>query len=109
MSQEKRQSHRSPIELAASFGIPESLPDTEEAQTLDVSAGGFCISSPTMIPDNHPFFLAVDLNNNEQVTIQVKAVWSKPQGDAFRVGVQIVDDQNSSDVQTFLKFYNALQ
>ena len=107
MSKNKRKSERSPIELAASYGIPQDLPDTEEAQVKDVSAGGFCIYSPKKIPEGKAFILAVDLDNNEQITVTVKAVWCQPEEERFRVGVQIMEE-NSPDLKRFLEFYNSL-
>ena len=107
MGVEQRQSERSPIELAASYGIPEEIPETEEAKVQNISAGGFCIYSPKQIKNNQEFLLAVDLDHADQITVKVKSVWCQEEGEQYRVGVQIIDEQ-TPDVNRFLEFYQSI-
>jgi len=103
MSKEKRSFERSPIELAASFGLPE---DEQTGQIIDISAGGFCINSPSKQRIGSEIRLAIELDDEERITVTVKVAWcNKDEVDeSYRVGVQILPNR-SPDFERFYQFY----
>lgn len=109
MMQNKRAYQRSPIELAASFGIEEDLPYTQEATVVNISSGGFGFFTHEPIKPGKNILLCVDLENGEQTTIKVNSVWCKAVGDSgrFIVGVKIAESRGR-DLERFLEFYTAL-
>ena len=88
---EKRQKRRSPIELAASYGIGEDLRPGREAKISNMSSGGFCFTSDDNLKVGEKIQLAVDLETAEDVLITVKVVWVKKSGhnEKYTIGVQI--------------------
>ena len=106
MPAERRVYQRHPIELAASYGMPEDKNYAEKSTIINISGGGFCISSKEKLDVGKELQLAVKINNQEYVMIDVKVAWIKQLGDTseYRVGVQIVDS-TGSDFDRFLDFY----
>lgn len=107
--QNKRVYQRSPIELAASFGIPEELPYTQEATVVNISSGGFGFFTHEPIKPGRNILLCVDLENGAHSTIKVRSVWCKAVGDSgrFMAGVQIIET-DGPDFERFLDFYTSL-
>ncbi|MBP9853303.1 MAG: PilZ domain-containing protein [Candidatus Omnitrophica bacterium] len=105
----KRINQRSPIEMAASFGIPEDLPYTQEATIVNVSSGGFGFFTHEPIKAGKDILLCVDLGDDTLATIKVKSAWCKAVGDSgrFMVGVQILEGEGP-DYERFLEFYTSL-
>lgn len=102
---EKRIYERSPIELAASYGIPEAVDLNEAARVVNISEGGFCFLSSKKIPSGEKFDLCVELDDNESVTLEVKAVWNKKMDRKYMIGVKILNS-TGADYEKFLSFYN---
>jgi len=104
---EKRDKQRSPIELAASFGIPHDSPAIQTALVINMSSGGFCFYSKEKIKIGSIIKLVVDLSPSEKVQVNVKTIWiNELQGlEKYMVGVQIIDTAGS-DLEKFLQFYS---
>lgn len=104
---EKRIYQRSPIELAASYGIPED-DVSESATVINISQGGFCISSPHEIKPGKKLTLDVELESSEHVTVNVESVWAKRVGDTgnYQIGVRVTNSEGD-EFDKFLDFYTA--
>lgn len=90
---EKRGTKRTPIELAASYGVPELEMEAQESLLLDVSKGGFCISSTKDIKVGTRLILQIEASPQKQVETTVKVVWSQlaDGGIHYLIGVQLID------------------
>jgi len=104
---EKRTNQRSPIELAASYGIGEDPRPGREAKVNNISSGGLCFTSESKIKVGEEIELAVDLDTVEDVRILVKVVWVKKEesGGKYIIGVQITEKEGP-DFDRFIEFYN---
>ena len=104
---EKRIEQRSPIELAASYGMEEDLGPERAAKINNISSGGFCFASDTKLNVGEKIQLAVDLGAWKDVNMTVKVVWmSRNQEDGkYIVGVQI-EEKKGPDFERFIKFYS---
>ena len=104
---EKRIEKRSPIELAASYGIEDDPRPEREAKINNMSSGGFCFASDNKLKVGERIQLAVDLDTVEEVVVNVKVVWvNKDQsGDKYIVGVQI-EEKEGPGFERFIEFYN---
>ena len=103
---EKRANIRSPIELAASYGIGEDPRPEREAKISNISSGGFCITSEIQLKIGQIVNLAIDLDTTEDVIISVKVVWVK-QGKTkkkFIIGVRIIE-KDSPEFERFIEYY----
>lgn len=76
VSQERRKLPRLPIELAASYGMPEEALTMFETRITDVSMGGFCIQSRTKLERGKKMQLVFEIDGKDCV-ISVKVVWEK--------------------------------
>jgi len=105
---ERRSSRRSPIELAASFGIGEDPRPEKEVKINDISAGGFCFNSENKLKVGQVISVAIDLSTSEQIVVNVVIVWVKEIAEAkqFRVGAQFLETEGP-DFEKFLSFYNS--
>ena len=88
---EKRILKRSPIELAASYGIPEDSLVMQEAKITNVSFGGFSFNSNEEMKVGQVIQLAVELDAENQVVIPVKVKWQNFDAATklYQVGVSI--------------------
>lgn len=104
---EKRQHQRSPIELAASYGIGEDNRPGRGAKINNVSSGGFCITSDDKLRIGEQVQLVVDLDTVEEVMITVKVIWVKKneQNGKYIVGVAF-EEKEGPDFERFMDFYN---
>ncbi|MEK7375686.1 MAG: PilZ domain-containing protein [Candidatus Margulisiibacteriota bacterium] len=104
---DKRVYIRSPIELAASFGIGEDSRPEREAKINNISSGGFCFTSEIKLRIGQEIDLAVDLDTMDEVVISVKVVWIKQAGSEkkYVVGVQIIEKEGPG-FDRFIEFYN---
>ena len=105
--QERRNKTRSPIELAASYGIQEDYTkDSQRATIINISSGGFCFSSTYKHKIGDEILLAIELDKGDEVQLPVRIVWSKPVGDESRFlnGVQIIEAEGP-EFEEFLNFY----
>ena len=104
---EKRIEKRSPIQLAASFGIEEDPRPEREVKIKNVSSGGFCFSSDHKLRIGERLQLAVDLDTIEEVIITVKVAWVKKDKDKenYEIGVQIVEKEGPA-FERFVEYYN---
>ncbi len=100
---EKRQHERSPIELAASFGIP---PDERvSGVTRDVSVGGLCIISAKKLKVDEIIEISIELEDDQSASVEARVCWCEPhENDTFRVGVQ-VQESDTPDYQKFRQIY----
>lgn len=103
---EKRINKRSPIELAASYGIGEDPRPEREAKIQNISSGGFCLTSDYKIGTGDEIELVIDLDTSSDVIIFVKAVWVRKteNGKQYTIGVQIVEKEGP-DYDQFIEYY----
>ncbi len=104
---EKRVKKRSPIELAASYGIGEDPRPEREAKINNISFGGFSLTSDHALKVGQEIELAVDLDRADDVIIAVKVVWVKEveKDKKYTNGVQIIE-KTGEDYDHFVEFYN---
>jgi Tfp pilus assembly protein PilZ len=104
---EKRTNKRSPIELAASFGIGEDPRPEREAKIHNVSSSGFCLTSDHKMRIGDEIELVIDLDTSNDVMIFVKVVWVKKieNSKQYTVGVQILEKEGP-DYDQFIEYYN---
>ncbi len=105
---EKRQDKRSPIELAASYGIGEDPRPEREAKISNISSSGFCFTSDHKLRVGEKIHLVVDLDTTEDITMAVKVVWvnASSQSGRYMIGVQI-DEKEGPGFERFTEFYNS--
>lgn len=105
---EKRQDRRSPIELAASYGIGEDPRPEREAKINNMSSGGFCFTSDSKLKVGERIQLAVDLDTKEDIIVMVKVVWvnKSDQNGKYIIGVQI-EEKEGPGFDRFIEFYNS--
>jgi Tfp pilus assembly protein PilZ len=103
---EKRAYIRSPIELAASYGIGEDPRPDREAKINNISSGGFCFSSEIPLRVGQEINLAIELDTSDEAIISVKVVWIKKMDSnkKFVVGVQIIEKEGPG-FERFIEFY----
>ena len=106
MMDNRREHQRSPIELAASFGVPDDPRISKEVKINNISAGGFSFLSTEKLKIGTKLRLAIDLSPQENVLIAVKVVWVKenPLTGLNAIGVQIVESIGPH-LDKFLDFY----
>ena len=104
---EKRTEKRSPIELAASYGIGEDSRPEREAKIYNMSSGGFCFTSDSKLRVGEEIQLAVALDTTDEVIITVKVVWVKKNDNnkKYTIGVQIIEKEGPG-FDRFMAFYN---
>ncbi len=105
---EKRQDKRSPIELAASYGVGEDPRPEREAKINNMSSGGFCFTSDSKLKVGERIQLAVDLDTTEDIIVMVKVVWvnKSEQNGKYTIGVQI-EEKEGPGFDRFIEFYNS--
>ena len=105
---EKRLNQRSPIELAASYGIGEDPRPEREAKIYNVSSGGFCLTSDHKMGIGDGIELVIELDTMNDVMIYVKVVWVKKieNRKQYTIGVQIIEKEGP-DYDQFMEFYNS--
>ena len=103
---EKRVHQRSPIELAASYGVPNEPQINQEAKIRNISAGGFSFISQEKLKVGKEIELAVDLEQGQVIYIPVKVVWCTKDAvkNEYSVGVQILESKGE-DYEKFIEFY----
>lgn len=104
---EKRTEKRSPIELAASYGIGDDPRPGREAKIYNVSSGGFCFTSDSKLKVGEKIQLAVDLDTIDGIIIAVKIIWVKKNDDnkKYTIGVQIIEKEGPG-FDRFMEFFN---
>ena len=104
---EKRLNERSPIELAASFGIGEDPRPQREAKISNISSGGLCITSTNAMNIGENIELVIELDTKDDIIVFAKVVWvnKNEQDQKYIVGVQFVE-KKGPDYERFLEFYN---
>ena len=104
---DKRVERRSPIELAASYGIGEDPRPGRQAKINNMSSGGFCFASDHKLRIGEKVQLMIDLDTVEDVIITVKVVWvSRDENDRkYIIGVQI-EEKEGPGFDRFIEFYN---
>ncbi len=105
---EKRTSTRSPIELAASYGIGEDPRPKREAKINNVSSGGFCLTSNHKLKVGEDVELVIELDSVKDITIFVKVVWVKQDenSQSYTLGVQIAEKEGP-EYEQFIEFFNS--
>ena len=103
---EKRNEKRSPIELAASFGIGDDPRADRSAKIHNMSLGGFCFDSESKLRVGQEIQLVIDLDTMDDVIISVKVVWVKKnqENGKYSIGVQIIEKEGP-DFDRFMEFY----
>ena len=105
---EKRIEKRSPIELAASYGIGDDPRPQREAKIYNMSSGGFCFTSDSKLRVGEEIQLAVDLDTVDEIIVTVKVVWAVKNDDdkKYTIGVQI-SEKEGPGFDRFMEFYNS--
>ena len=105
-SNEKRKYKRSPIELAASYGIPEDDKAIQSSTVINISAGGFCFETKEKITPGTNIKLTVQMSSKKRVVLEVQCVWIKKDAGSkgYLAGVQIINAE-TKDFDSFLSFY----
>ena len=103
---EKRVYQRLPVQMAASYGMPEAKELIQKATVVNISGGGFCFISAQALEPGTQIRLRVEVRRHERVTIDVETVWSKKDQalGKYQVGVKIVSNEGE-DFEKFLSFY----
>lgn len=103
---DKRTSKRSPIELAASFGIGEDPRPEREARIDNISRRGFCFVSKERLKIGQRLQIVVCLDTQEEVILSGRVMWTQKLSnfDCYRVGVEI-DETDGPDFERFMEFY----
>lgn len=106
---EKRAYKRSPIELAASYGIGEDSRPERRAKIRNMSCDGFCFTSHNRLRVGEEIQVAIDLDTVEEVIVAVKVVWIEKIENSGRhtVGVQVIEKEGP-DFERFAEFYRQL-
>lgn len=104
---EKRREKRSPIELAASYGIGDDPRPGRGAKISNISSGGFCFISDSKLRVGEEIQLAVDLDTTDEVIVTVKVIWvtRSDKNKKYTIGVQIVEKEGPG-FDRFMEFYN---
>jgi len=100
---EKRAGHRSLIELAASFGMPEDSVADQPVQINNISQGGFCFSSHQQLNVGQQLNLVIEVEPGNNIEILVKVAWTKEN----LFGVQICKT-TGPDFERFIEFYRSV-
>ena len=105
---EKRKNKRSPIELAASYGIGEDPRPERGTKINNISSGGFCFASDNKLRIGEKIQLAVDLDTTEEVIITVRVVWANKNEDngKYIIGVQI-EEREGPGFDRFIEYYKS--
>lgn len=105
---DKRTHERSPIELAASYGIAADADIYNEALIKNISQGGFAFHSKENIKMGKELILAFEISETEDIDLKVKVVWSTQNYDTedFSIGVEIINT-DTEQYKQFLNFYNS--
>jgi len=104
---EKRSNDRSPIELAASYGIGEDPRPEREAKINNISSGGLCLTSNSKMGVGEGVELVIELDSKTDITVYADVVWVKKieNKEKYTVGVQIIEKEGT-DYERFLEMYN---
>lgn len=104
---EKRLKERSPIELAASYGIGEDPSLQRKAKVNNISSGGFCLTLNNKMGIGEDIALSIDLDTKEDVVVYAKVVWANKneRDQKYTIGVQIIEKEGP-DYKRFIEFYN---
>jgi len=104
---EKRTNDRSPIELAASYGIGEDPRPEREAKVNNISSGGLCLTSDHKMGMGEGIELVVEIDSRTDITVFAEVVWIKKEEgkEKYTVGVQILEKEGEH-YERFLDFYN---
>jgi len=104
---EKRMNNRSPIELAASYGIGEDPRPEREAKINNISSGGLGLTLNNKMKIGEKIELVIDLDTKDDVVVYAKVAWvnKNEHNQKYTIGVQILEKEGS-DYERFLEFYN---
>jgi len=104
---EKRTNERSPIELAASYGIGEDPRPEREAKINNISSGGLCLTLNNKMGIGEKIELAIELDPKDDIVVYAKVAWinKNEHTQKYTIGVQILE-KVGPDYDRFLDFYN---
>jgi len=104
---EKRVNDRSPIELAASYGIGEDPRPDREVKINNISSGGLCLTLNNKMGIGEKIELAIELDTKDDIVVYAKVVWinQDEKSQKYKIGVQIIEKEGR-DYDRFLEFYN---
>ena len=104
---EKRTNERSPIELAASYGIGEDPRPDREAKINNISLGGLCLTLNNKMAIGEKIELAIELDEKNDISVYTKVAWVKrdDKTQKYTIGVQVIEKEGP-DYERFLEFYN---
>lgn len=104
---EKRTNDRSPIELAASYGIGEDPRPDREAKINNISSGGLGLTLNNKMRIGENIELVIELDTKDDIIVYAKVAWvnKNEHNQKFTIGVQIVEKEGP-DYDRFLEFYN---
>ena len=104
---EKRMNERSPIELAASYGIGEDPRPEREVKINNISSGGLCLTLNNKMSIGEKIELAIELDIRDEIFVYAKVAWiSKDERtQKYTIGVQILEKEGP-DYERFYEFYH---
>jgi len=107
---EKRTNERSPIELAASYGIGEDPRPEREAKINNISSGGLCLTLNNKMGIGEKIELAIELDTKDDIVVYAKVAWinKNEENQKYIIGVQIIEKEGP-DYERFIEFYTAFQ
>ena len=107
---EKRTTGRSPIELAASYGIGEDPRPEREAKINNISSGGLCLTLAKSMAIGEQIELEIELDSRNDVVVYAKVAWVRKneKDEKYTIGVQLIETEGK-DYDRFLEFYTTLQ
>ena len=107
---EKRVSKRSPIELAASYGIGEDPRPEREVKINNISSGGLCLTLNNTMKIGEKIELVIDLDTKDDVIVYAQVAWvnKDEHNQKHIIGVQFIEKEGP-DYERFLEFYTAFQ
>jgi len=104
---EKRTNERSPIELAASYGIGEDPRPEREVKINNISSGGLCLTLNNKMGIGEKIELVIELDTKDDIFVYAKVAWinKDERTQKYKLGVQILEKEGP-DYDRFLEFYN---
>lgn len=87
-------------------GEAQTPAKSQKIETVNISVGGFCISSDEALEENQTIDLVLNLASGP-ISLKVRVIWSKPMNQdksQFLVGVELLDSK-SPDFERFYHYH----
>ncbi|MCA9398506.1 MAG: PilZ domain-containing protein [Candidatus Omnitrophica bacterium] len=106
MSDERRSYERSPIEMAASYGIPDADDITQDASLINMSGCGFCFETTKKLSKGDTLTLNIEFEKRKTANLDIKVIWIKQikQSKNYLIGAEILKP-HGKDYELFMEYY----